>query len=231
MPATFYSLHLRFTDVGTEIKMLMRLPMVIGRSDPTTGFKPDIDLEDHGGAEGGVSRRHALLIPDQDTFVIKDLNSTNGSLLNGVEMKPHVMYAIKPGDELTLGHLNIRVGYTRFQDAVTKPREDASTLEVKQLSRHETQSDGVLNQPKREAFTPAQQAAIKILRSIVINRQISDNMVAYIAAKATQEAEWTRNRRLAVLKTACEYGYVARDNAELMREQRRVNEMQFGARE
>ena len=34
---------------------------VLGRRDPLEGIDPDVDLSIHGGFEGGVSRRHALI--------------------------------------------------------------------------------------------------------------------------------------------------------------------------
>lgn len=239
MPTPIYTLQLRILENSREIKTSMRLPIIIGRTDPNTNFRPDVDLEDYGGAEGGVSRRHLLLIPDHDTFMVKDLNTTNGSYLNGSLMKAHKIYSIEPGDELTLGRLRLRVMYAKLRDAslpAPQPaRENVRTLvmnsSISADEKHDTQPKPLVEHAQRETYTPAQKAAMTLLRGIVINKQISPSMMAYIAMKATQDAEWQRNKRLAVLKTACEYGYVARDNAELMKEQRRVNEIQFGVRE
>jgi len=56
--------------------------LVVGRSDRTTGWTPDIDLAPHGGtAAAGVSRRHAQLVWDGEWF-IRDLDSANGTLVD-----------------------------------------------------------------------------------------------------------------------------------------------------
>ncbi|MEM7682901.1 MAG: SpoIIE family protein phosphatase [Planctomycetota bacterium] len=51
-----------------------------------------------------VSRQHAKLIqdPNGDTL-ITDLESSNGTKLNGEDLTPHAPYRLRPGDVLTLG--------------------------------------------------------------------------------------------------------------------------------
>ncbi|MEM9296290.1 MAG: FHA domain-containing protein [Planctomycetota bacterium] len=51
-----------------------------------------------------VSRQHAKLIQDPtgDTL-ITDLESSNGTKLNGEDLTPHAPYRLRPGDVLTLG--------------------------------------------------------------------------------------------------------------------------------
>lgn len=74
---------------------------LIGRSSELHGIHPEITLD----FDDAVSRRHALLLRQPDgTFVVRDIGSSNGTLLNGVELQPMVDTPIKAGDELTLGH-------------------------------------------------------------------------------------------------------------------------------
>jgi pSer/pThr/pTyr-binding forkhead associated (FHA) protein len=70
---------------------------LIGRN-PTT----DITLLDEG-----ISREHALISydPDSDSYTIEDLQSTNGTKVNGRRVRSA---ALADGDELEIGH-------TRFQ--------------------------------------------------------------------------------------------------------------------
>lgn len=131
MPTLLYSLHLRLMGTNSEIQTLVRLPLMMGRYDPTTNFKPDIDLENQRGAESGVSRRHLLLIPEIEHFSAKDLNSTNGSYLNGKMMKPHKIYPLYSGDELMLGQLRIQVMYAPYQARASRPvMEDTPTIRL-----------------------------------------------------------------------------------------------------
>ena len=70
---------------------------LIGRN-PTT----DVTLLDEN-----ISREHALILfdADADAYTIEDLQSTNGTKVNGKGVRSH---ALQPGDE-------IQVGHTRFQ--------------------------------------------------------------------------------------------------------------------
>lgn len=74
---------------------------LIGRHNERRGIYPDIALD----FDDAVSHRHALLNRQSDgTFVVRDIGSTNGTKLNGVELAAMVDTPLQDGDELTLGH-------------------------------------------------------------------------------------------------------------------------------
>lgn len=79
--------------------------IVIGRKDPISEIFPDLDLTDHGGEEGGVSRRHARIFLDRGQFHIEDLNSTNHTFLNREKLAPRQPYPLHDGDELRFGRV------------------------------------------------------------------------------------------------------------------------------
>jgi FHA domain/Double zinc ribbon len=74
---------------------------LIGRHSEMRGIHPDIPLN----FDDAVSHRHALLIQQPDgSLILRDIGSSNGTKLNGVELQPMVDVPIKDGDEFTLGH-------------------------------------------------------------------------------------------------------------------------------
>lgn len=74
---------------------------LIGRRSEMRGIYPDIPLN----FDDAVSHRHALIVRQSDgTFMLRDIGSSNGTKLNGVELQPMVDTPIKNGDEFTLGH-------------------------------------------------------------------------------------------------------------------------------
>ncbi len=68
---------------------------VIGRKDLTTAVTPD-KLQ-------YVSRKHVRIFNDGGEVFVEDLNSTNGTKLNGVEIKGGRPRRLRSGDEITLG--------------------------------------------------------------------------------------------------------------------------------
>ncbi|MCB9437512.1 MAG: response regulator [Anaerolineales bacterium] len=82
---------------------------VIGRSDPDGKFKPDIDLLANNQDAKGISRRHAEIRAGRDFLVIIDMNSTNGTRLNGFTLQPHEPYRLHNGDSLEIGTLKLQV--------------------------------------------------------------------------------------------------------------------------
>lgn len=233
---------LKVVDHNAEMKVRLQMPVMVGRTDPISGFTPDIDLDKYGGHEAGVSRRHLILIPDIDGFLVKDLDTANGTFINGVELKPGILYPLKSGDELRLAHLTLIVTYRELvmsgeltlkknQPArrLTNPLGQPSVI----IKRHDPETKQVVHWAKRsmDHLTADQKKAIEILRQVIVNRDINDRMLMVIASRANESPYWKENKRLAVLQAASEYGYVARDNAELMKEQRRINDIRFNVAE
>ncbi len=74
---------------------------LIGRNSQARAIEPEIALD----FDNAVSHRHALLNLQSDgSLTLRDINSSNGTKLNGVELKPMVDVPLKEGDEFTLGH-------------------------------------------------------------------------------------------------------------------------------
>jgi pSer/pThr/pTyr-binding forkhead associated (FHA) protein len=79
--------------------------IVIGREDPVSGVFPDIDLDPHGGHEGGVGRRHAQIILQGGQLYIEDLDSVNGTVVNKQKIAPRQPRSLNHGDELRFGKM------------------------------------------------------------------------------------------------------------------------------
>lgn len=52
-----------------------------------------------------VSRIHALIVKEGADCIIEDLNSTNGTWVNGKQLEPRVPYVLKQGDKVLLASL------------------------------------------------------------------------------------------------------------------------------
>jgi pSer/pThr/pTyr-binding forkhead associated (FHA) protein len=70
-----------------------------------SGIFPDIDLDQHGGQDAGVGRRHAQLILQGGQVFIEDLDSVNGTVLNRQKIAPRQPQPINDGDEIRLGKM------------------------------------------------------------------------------------------------------------------------------
>jgi len=73
--------------------------MLIGRPDPASRRVPEVDLR----TDDAVSRRHARIFPADSGFHIEDLDSANGTRLNGVWLEANAPAPLVPGDTIELG--------------------------------------------------------------------------------------------------------------------------------
>ncbi len=80
--------------------VIERRSVVLGRSRDC-----DVVLEDRS-----VSRRHAELVRHGDGFLLRDLDSTNGSAVNGKRIREA---AVQPGDDITVGTVALTFEQTR----------------------------------------------------------------------------------------------------------------------
>lgn len=93
---------------GSEIDLPIDTDVVlIGRASVTDGVYPDIDLApfDFGNF---VSRRHAFIVRRHGSFIIEDLESTNGTSLNGAQrLVPHAPTPLRHGDKIMFGETKV----------------------------------------------------------------------------------------------------------------------------
>ncbi len=109
---TFYTQEsvLSLTNPDTNVSINVhpqRHPhdIVIGRGDES--FAPDVDLTALDATKLGVSRMHVSIHYDanQATLSIMDMQTTNGTFINGVQLHPQEIRILRHGDELRLGRL------------------------------------------------------------------------------------------------------------------------------
>lgn len=80
---------------------------LVGRSDPQSNVFPEIDLS-RFDPETKVSRRHARIWREGETFLIEDLNSANGTIINdAVRLAPSQPRVLESGDKLRLGETTL----------------------------------------------------------------------------------------------------------------------------
>src|ERR1051325_6423414 len=80
---------------------------LVGRSDPHSSIFPEVDLS-RFDPETKVSRRHARIWRDGEVFLIEDLNSVNGTVINDdLRLAPRQPRALKSGDKLRLGETTL----------------------------------------------------------------------------------------------------------------------------
>ena len=81
-----------------ELKQLTNL---MGRTSQARAIHPEISLD----LDDAVSSRHAILTLAADgSLVLRDIGSSNGTMLNGKEITAMADIEIASGDEITLGH-------------------------------------------------------------------------------------------------------------------------------
>jgi len=97
---------------GRRINLPLAVPILIGRQDNSRGFFPDLDLNNDGGYDSGVSRRHARIAVINEATYVEDLESANGTFINDQRLQPRTPHRLKENDELRLGSLILRVEQT-----------------------------------------------------------------------------------------------------------------------
>jgi len=82
--------------------------ILIGREDAVSNIYPDVDLTEHGGEDGGVSRLHARIFVENGVYMLEDENSTNFTFLNRQRLAPKTPAELHDNDEVRLGRVLLR---------------------------------------------------------------------------------------------------------------------------
>jgi pSer/pThr/pTyr-binding forkhead associated (FHA) protein len=91
---------------GTKYSIDPPMVCTIGRSDDC-----NIVIKD----DGKISRRHCQ-IEVTDSILIKDLNSSNGILINGKEVDPKLSHPLADDDEVTIGDSILKIKIVQARD-------------------------------------------------------------------------------------------------------------------
>jgi serine/threonine-protein kinase len=80
---------------------------LLGRTDPHSNIFPEIDLS-RFDPETKVSRRHARIWLEGETFLVEDLGSVNGTVINdSVRLAPRQPRVLDSGDKLRVGETTL----------------------------------------------------------------------------------------------------------------------------
>ncbi len=81
---------------------LSKQKKIIHIGKPNDRVPPDVNVSFFANAEV-VSRVHADLHIEGESFFIEDTGSANGTYLNSVPLKPNVRHPLRVGDQISLG--------------------------------------------------------------------------------------------------------------------------------
>ncbi len=70
-----------------------------------------VDLTRYNAFILGVSRRHLMVRRTGDGYEVMDLDSTNGTWVNGQRLEPQLPFAVISGQQIRLGNLPIFISF------------------------------------------------------------------------------------------------------------------------
>ncbi len=103
------SIEVEVLNTGRKVLLSADWEILVGRLDAAHGIFPELDLTTDGGLEQGVSRRHARIYTRDGECFIEDLDSTNGTFLNGERLTAYLPYVFRNGDSLMFGTMRLKI--------------------------------------------------------------------------------------------------------------------------
>lgn len=100
------------TELNVPVYLLEKPEMLLGRRDPTANIFPEVDLS-RFDPQTKISRRHARIYREGNSFVLEDLGSSNGTLVfeasgNGIKLLPHTPHVLSSGDRIRMGDTTLQ---------------------------------------------------------------------------------------------------------------------------
>lgn len=92
-----------------------RTKMIVGRGASPVQGQPFLDLAPFDGENLGVSRYHAEIRYINNTLVMTDLDSDNGTFINEVRLYPYEIRVLHSNDDLRFGKLEMKVYFKIIQ--------------------------------------------------------------------------------------------------------------------
>ncbi|MDI1241271.1 MAG: protein kinase, partial [bacterium] len=95
------------SELSAPIYALQKDDNLIGRRDPMSNIFPEVDLSKYD-PQTKISRRHAKVWRDGTSFMLEDLGSSNGTVVEGpsnnvFKLPAHQPYKLSSGDRIKIG--------------------------------------------------------------------------------------------------------------------------------
>ena len=84
---------------------------LLGRFTKSKPRGNHIDLAPFAAQDRGVSRIHAQIHMENDYLYVTDMDSTNGTYVDGIKLQPHEPHQLRQGSNITLGRMHMQVMY------------------------------------------------------------------------------------------------------------------------
>lgn len=91
------------------IPLIVSQAVSFGRAGSTGSLKNHVDLTRYDAVNYGVSRLHMILHNQDGKFLVEDLDTVNGTYINGDPIQPRSPTPVKNGDEIRLGQLRMYI--------------------------------------------------------------------------------------------------------------------------
>ena len=165
-------------DGNTRTLPLDRDRFTVGRSSASELCYPE---------DAGLSRQHLALEKSGDEWVVRDLNSKNGTFVNGARItEPHTL---GPEDRVTAGHLTLE-----FTNKSSLPANTVVFIEGASTTSPSTtvatSLEGLLNQQKEIEGGAQMRALIRVGRELSGNMPLGDlfNLIMNLSIEAVGAA-------------------------------------------
>ena len=126
-------IELRIMGTPQVLQIKISEHLVLGRDTDHDENAPEIDLRPFNAHYLGVSRKHALLTARNSRVTIRDLDSSNGTFVNGGRLEPGQEYRIRHGDHLTLGKLMMQVSFVLVPSSSETSEEPFKDITIPRL--------------------------------------------------------------------------------------------------
>jgi tRNA A-37 threonylcarbamoyl transferase component Bud32 len=90
-----------------DASFLLQKENLVGRTDPLSNIFPEVDLS-RFDPQTKVSRRHARIWLEGEAFMVEDLGSVNGTVINDmIRLEPRKPRALDSGDRIRMGETTL----------------------------------------------------------------------------------------------------------------------------
>ena len=84
--------------------------------------------------DGGMSKSHAVIVRAEDKFYIEDLNSTNGTYIDGLKLPPNQKYELRHNCQVTFGNSTVIFAAAKIEEE----RESGASYSATDMEYTET---------------------------------------------------------------------------------------------
>lgn len=189
-----WTVEFRSPVISQAIRVAFDTEIIIGRNDAHSDTHVHVDLNPYNAIKKGVSRRHARVFVKDNRLMLSDLQTANGTVLNGQKLQGDQAYPLTGEDSLILGAFRLSVRITDQPEIPADANTDAGDTDDldNEPAAHHIKTDRITKPTRETVLIVEDHTEVAQLFAMILQKRGYSTQISRDATRAMRYLQGNR---------------------------------------